>query len=92
MPFFARQNISWPPVQFSFHREQKTDDNGNVTFSKVADNAPLPDASLFDLKHQLKAGVTPQQVSTKILGDGFAVSQAIESLNKQTQKQGGNNE
>lgn len=91
MPFFARQKTDWPPVQHSFHREQTIDDDGNVTFKKVSDNSVLPDVALFDLKHQLKAGVSVQQVSTKILGDGVAVAQAIETFNKQTNK-GGSNE
>lgn len=78
MPFFARQKITWPPMQFSFHREQKIDDEGFTTFEKVPDNAPLPPVELFDLERQTKAGVTQQQVNTKILGSGVAIADAVE--------------
>lgn len=83
MPFFARQKVIFPPFEPSFHNEQSIDEDGNVTIKRVVDSAPLPDAELFDLKAQIKAGVNQQDVSTRILGSAAAVSAAIESFNKE---------
>lgn len=78
MPFFARQKITYPHYSCSFHREQVVDDDGNVTFKKVMDNADLPPTELFKLSRQIKAGVNQMDVSTKILGSGVAVADAVE--------------
>lgn len=68
MSFRCRQKLYVPPSCGVFSIEQTTLENGDMVSSLVDEGKKkLPDAELFDLKDQLKAGVNLEEVSSKVI-------------------------
>ena len=64
-------------------------DTGVVTTTTAPCNTKLPDAELFEIQNQIKAGVTLDEVNTKILGSGIdtvSLTEAVETVVKNSNK------
>lgn len=64
-------------------------DTGVVTTSIEPCNVKLPDAEMFEIQNQIKAGVTLDEVNTNILGSGVdtsALSEAVTIVAKKSRK------
>lgn len=76
----------------SCSRESSVTDpeTGVVSTVMVDCNKPLPDAEMFDVSNMVKAGVTLDEVNTRILSSGVdtqALSEAIKASVKSNVKQ-----
>lgn len=86
--------MPFPKCKVRFHssfgscqREISTEDpvTHDVLVSRQDCNQSLPESELFDIQNQIKAGVTLNEVNTKVLGSGIDVQslgEAIETVNK----------
>lgn len=67
-----------------------TDPETGVVSTVMEDcNKPLPDSSMFQINNLVKAGVTLDEVNTKILSSGIdteAFTSAVETVKKSTTK------
>ena len=68
MPFRVRQRFAVASVVPVYDREEVTTPSGEVEtqFTDQSDKQ-MPDPQLFDLQSQLKAGIEPQEVNSKVL-------------------------
>jgi hypothetical protein len=60
--------------------------DGTVEITTRPCNQKLPDARMFDLSAQLKAGVQLQEVNTKILGSGVSTEELAGAVNQVARK------
>lgn len=78
MSFRCRQKFKLARSGSVYESEQVTLESGEIV-EKVKDitKEVLPDAELFDLKNQLKAGIEPEEVNSKLFSvskvDGDAI-------------------
>lgn len=63
-----------------------TKDDGTVETKVVSSNAKLPDARKFDISAQIKAGVTLQEVNTKVLGSGVSTEELAGAVSQVARK------
>lgn len=68
MPFRMRQRFHAAAPTVVIEREEVTLPTGEVEtqFNDQTDKL-MPDPELFDLKNQLKAGITPEEVNSKVM-------------------------
>lgn len=60
--------------------------DGTIEIMQRPCNQKLPDAKMFDLPAQLKAGVNLQEVNTKILGSGVSTEELVGAVNQVARK------
>lgn len=60
--------------------------DGTVEIMTRPCNAKLPDAKMFDISAQLKAGVQLQEVNTQILGSGVSTEELSGALTQVARK------
>lgn len=90
MPF-PRLKVRFAHSFGSCPREVYKEDPTTGVVSAVMEpcNKKLPDAELFEIQNQIKAGVKLDEVATNILGSGVdaeALSSAVSTVAKKTRK------
>lgn len=90
MPF-PRLKVRFAHSFGSCPREVYKEDPTTGVVSVVMEpcNKKLPDSELFEIQNQIKAGVTLDEVNTKVLGSGIdteALSSAVSTVAKKTRK------
>lgn len=90
MPF-PRLKVRFNRSFGSVPREVYVEDPVNGVIQTVIEdcNKKLPDSELFEIQNQIKAGVTLDEVNTKVLGSGIdteAVTEVVKTVTKKKTK------
>lgn len=93
MSFRCRQKLKLASSGPVFEVEQVTLESGEIV-EQVKDTTKekLPDPELFDLKNQLKAGIEPEEVNSKLFSSSkIDVDQVVRKYTKRSINETGDN-